>query len=194
MKLTFPHLLSVCAAALAVLDRAHPAQQKSLVGMDAHFKQDKVPGHNDAIYDTFLEVAPTPIDADRMFFVYLRGYLPEPKNQPALLDEGLVNATLTVSSFAVYLDGSHDDEQSVIIPFKTTPFNDIAHLTIRDASGTQVDYMPSSDQSDVLLDFQIPTMFLKSGIWTFKVDARLGDKDNTCLFAMSLTQWLDGRL
>lgn len=29
-------------------------------------------------------------------------------------------------------------------------------------------------------------------MWTFKVDARLGDKDNTCLFAMSLTQWLEG--
>lgn len=29
-------------------------------------------------------------------------------------------------------------------------------------------------------------------MWTFKVDARAGDADNTCLFAMSLTQWLDG--
>ena len=54
--------------------------------------------------------------------------------------------------------------------------------------------MPSSDRSDILLDFQIPTMFLKSGIWTFKVDARLGDIDNTCLFAIALTQGLDGKL
>jgi hypothetical protein len=44
----------------------------------------------------------------------------------------------------------------------------------------------------ILIDFQISTMFLRSGVWTFQVDARLGD--NTCLFAMSLTQWLDGRL
>jgi hypothetical protein len=99
-----------------------------------------------------------------------------------------------VSGSAVYSDGSHDDEESVIGPLKTTSFNDIAHLTIRDARGIQVDYMPSSDRSDILLDFQIPTMFLKSGMWTFKVDARLGDKNNSCLFAMSLTQWLDGRL
>ncbi|KAE8394406.1 hypothetical protein BDV23DRAFT_147114 [Aspergillus alliaceus] len=49
-----------------------------------------------------------------------------------------------------------------------------------------VDYLPTSGRSDILLDFQIPTMFLKSGMWTFKVDARLGDKDNSCLFAMSL--------
>lgn len=53
----------------------------------------------------------------------------------------------------VYSDGSHDDEKSVILPLKTTPFNDIAHLTIRDARGIQVDYMPSSDRSDILLDF-----------------------------------------
>lgn len=76
----------------------------------------------------------------------------------------------------------------------TTSFNDLAHLTIRDSRGVQVDYMPSSGRSDILLDFQILTMFLRSGMWTFKVDARLGDKDNSCLFSMSLTQWLDGRL
>jgi hypothetical protein len=74
MKLTFPHFLSLCAAALAVLANASPAQQKSLISMDIMLKQDKVPGHSDAIYDTvpkddqllkveFLEVAPTPIVA-----------------------------------------------------------------------------------------------------------------------------------
>jgi hypothetical protein len=99
-----------------------------------------------------------------------------------------------VSGSVVYADGSHDDEESVTVPLKTTPFNDLAHLTIRDSRGVQVDYMPSSDRSDILLDFQIPTMFLKSGTWTFKVDARLGDADNRCLFAIALIQWLDGRL
>jgi hypothetical protein len=74
------------------------------------------------------------------------------------------------------------------------PYNDFAHLTIRDASGVQVNYMPSSDRSDLLLDFQIPTIWLRSGMWTFKVDARAGDANNTCLFAMSLTQCLDGEL
>jgi hypothetical protein len=81
-----------------------------------------------------------------------------------------------------------------MIPFKTMPYNDLAHLTIRNVSGVQVDYMPSSDRSDLLLDFQIPTIWLRSGMWTFKVDARAGDANNTCLFAMSLTQWLDGYL
>lgn len=131
--------------------------------------------------------------SDRVFFVYLRGYVPESKKEElGLLDQGLVNATLTVSASAVYPDGSYEDEQSYTVPLKTTPFNDYAHLMIRDAHGNQVDYLPSCDQSDIILDFQIPTMFLKSGMWTFKIDARLGDKDNTCLFAMSLTQWLNG--
>jgi hypothetical protein len=48
--------------------------QKLLVGEDVMVEQDKVPGHNDAIYNTvpkedqilnieFLEIAPTPIVA-----------------------------------------------------------------------------------------------------------------------------------
>jgi hypothetical protein len=100
-----------------------------------------------------------------------------------------------VSGSVVYPDGSCDDDDSAVtLPFKTATFNDWTHLVIRDARGTQVDYLRSSGRSDILLDFQIPSMFVRSGMWTFKVDARLGDKDNTCLFAMSVTQWLDGGL
>ncbi|KAL2856116.1 hypothetical protein BJX68DRAFT_230012 [Aspergillus pseudodeflectus] len=200
-------ILPFCTTALVVLAKTNPAQQELLVSEDMMAQHDnRIPGHNDAIYDVvpkeeqvlkiqFLEIAPTPIIADRVFFVYLRGYLPESIRQRlGLLDDRLVNATLTVSLSAVYPDGSRDDEESWTIPFKTMPYNDFAHLTIRDASGVQVDYMPSSDRSDLLLDFQIPTIWLRSGMWTFKVDARAGDANNTCLFAMSLTQWLDGEL
>lgn len=133
--------------------------------------------------------------SDRIFFVYLRGSIPEfKKRELGLHDRDLFNATVTVSSSAQYSDGSHADEESITIPLKTIPINDVAHLMIRDAGGRQVDYLPSSDQSDIILDFGIPTTFLKSGMWTFKVDARVGDKDNTCLFAMSLTQWLEGHM
>lgn len=90
-----------------------------------------------------------------------------------------------MSSFIVYSDGSCDDEKAVILPSKTTSFNDIAYLTIRAVCEFQV------GRGNILLDFQIPTMFLKSSMWTFKVDARLGDLDNTCLFGRALTQWLD---
>ncbi|KAJ5365995.1 hypothetical protein N7517_008881 [Penicillium concentricum] len=124
-------------------------------------QQDKVPGHNDAIYDIvleedqilkmdFLEIAPTPTLADRVFFAYLCGYIPESKKKElALPDEGLVNVTLTMSSSVVYADGSHDDEKSIAFPLKITPFKDPAHLTIRDSCGVQVDYMLTSGRSDI---------------------------------------------
>ncbi|KAE8366903.1 hypothetical protein BDV27DRAFT_84703 [Aspergillus caelatus] len=204
MKSILPQILSLCTAAFAALAKTNPTQQELLVGEDIMAQQDnRVPGHNDASYDVvpkddqifkieFVEIAPTPIIADRLFFVYLRGYLPESKKKDlALPDEGLVNATLKVSGSALYPDGSYDNKDSTTGPLKTTPFNDLAHLTIRNARGVQVDYMPSSDRIDLLLGFQIPTMFLRSGMWTFKVDARVGDADNTCLFAMTLTQWLE---
>ncbi|KAF4177918.1 hypothetical protein CNMCM8927_008970 [Aspergillus lentulus] len=127
--------------------------------MGIMLKQDKVPIHSDAIYDTvpkddqllkveFLEVAPTPIVADRVFFVYLRGYLPK---EPALLEEGLVDATLSVSGSVVYLDGSYMEPRSFTIPLKTISINDAAHFVTRDSNGTQVDYIPSSGRSDLLI-------------------------------------------
>ncbi|EAW20657.1 uncharacterized protein NFIA_030900 [Aspergillus fischeri NRRL 181] len=107
MKSILPQIFSLCTAALAALAKTNPTQQELLVGVDIMAQQDnKVRGHNNAIYDTvpkddqifriqFLEIAPTPIIADRVFFVYLRGYLPESKKKElALPDEGLINATL----------------------------------------------------------------------------------------------------
>ena len=94
----------------------------------------------------------------------------------------------------MYPDGSSAPSQSGTIPFKTTVFNDAAHLVIRGESGEQVNYLPSSGGGDVLLDFQIPNIFLRSGMWTFEVDARAGDEGDTCLFAFKLEQWLDGEL
>lgn len=106
--------------------------------------------------------------------------------------DNLTNATLAVSSSAVYPDGSRVDPEFVTVPLRTMRLSDDAHLFIRDIHGNQVEYMPSSGRSDFLLDFQIPGMFVKSGMWTFNVEARLGDEANTCLFAMSVTQWLEG--
>ncbi|KAJ5880880.1 uncharacterized protein N7473_011933 [Penicillium subrubescens] len=90
-------------------------------------RRDIVRGHNDATYDIvpkqdqlfnveFLEIAPTPIIADRVFFVYLRGYLPESTNTLALYDKGLVDATLTVSGSVIYPDGRYEDPRSLTIP------------------------------------------------------------------------------
>jgi len=135
------------------------------------------------------------IQSDRTFFAYLRGYMPESKTKElGLLDDGLANATLIINMSVVYPDGKSEGPRSYTTPFKTVSFNDYAHLTIRDARGTQVEYLPSSGRGDALLDFQIPTVFVRSGTWTFDVEARLGDEGNACVFAMSLTQWLDGAM
>ncbi|CAJ2502973.1 Uu.00g103670.m01.CDS01 [Anthostomella pinea] len=195
MKAILLQLLLHCAGALAVV-----TQQKPLVGVD------EVPGHNNATYGPvpkndqlfaveFLEIAPTPIIADRVFFVYLRGFLPESKKKElGLVDESLADATLTVCTSVVYPNGRREEPTSVAARLKTTAFADTAHLVIRNDRGDQVDYLPSSGQSDLLLDFQLPKVFLQSGMWTFSVDARLGDQNNTCLFAVEITQWLHGSL
>lgn len=69
MKSMLPQILSLCTAALAALAKTNPPQQSIMAQQD-----NRVPGHNDAIYDTvpkddqifkieFLEIAPTPIIA-----------------------------------------------------------------------------------------------------------------------------------
>ncbi|PYI28476.1 hypothetical protein BP00DRAFT_438396 [Aspergillus indologenus CBS 114.80] len=198
MKSLLPPILSLCTAVFVLSFKPEPTQQKLLISEDL-MADDRVSGHNNAVYDAvpkneqifkieFLEIAPSPISAHRVFFIYLRGCIPESKKKElALPDEGFINASLKVSGSAVYADGTPDQEDSTTGPLRTTPFNDYARLTIRNTSGVQVGYMASSGRSDVLLDFQIPTMFSRTGIWTFKVDARAGDKDNTCLFAMKMT-------
>jgi hypothetical protein len=80
MKSTFLHFLTLCAAALAITSHAKSSQQKSLVNIDIIAEQDKVRGHNDAIYGPvpkedqlldveFLEIAPTPIIAYAPFLI-----------------------------------------------------------------------------------------------------------------------------
>jgi hypothetical protein len=65
----------------------------------------------------------------------------------------------------------------------------MAHVSIRDGRGAHVNYL-TRGRNDVLADFEIPTMFVKRGTWTFEFVARFADEK--CLFAISLTQWLEG--
>ena len=78
------------------------------------------------------------------------------------------------------------------MPLRTTAFSDVAHLSIRNATGAYVEHLMSNGRNDILTDYFIPGMFLRTGTWTFEVVAELGD--GTCLFAIALTQWLEGRL
>ncbi|KAG4430461.1 hypothetical protein IFR05_014050 [Cadophora sp. M221] len=193
----------------------------------AKIKVESVPGHNNATYGPipkdlqlfnaeFLDIAPTPIIADRVFFIYLRGWMPSPKAPSAEaagnvkhsssdpdpdLNPGLTNATLKIRSTVTYPDGSSDVHESLTIPFKSMVFNGAAHMVIRDESGKQVECLPGVGRGDVLLDFQIPNLFLRSGMWRFGVEARIamgdgyGDRNGDgCLFAFELVQWLEGGL
>jgi len=75
---------------------------------------------------------------DRLFFVYLRGYIPESKKtELALADGGLADATLEIGASVGYEDGGHDDKKSYTFPLKTTSFNNNAHIAIHDARGNR---------------------------------------------------------
>lgn len=75
LKSNVGQLLLLCTTALAILGSSTEiAQQKVLVGVDIMDEQEKVRGHNEAVYDAvpkedqlfrveFLEIAPTPIIA-----------------------------------------------------------------------------------------------------------------------------------
>lgn len=67
-----------------------------------------------------------------------------------------------------------------------------AHIAIRNSSGVHVEYLTVEGSNHILADMLIPSPFLRTGEWTFEVVAKL--EDGTCLFALSLTQRLEGRL
>lgn len=53
---------------------------------------------------------------DRLFFVYLRGYIPESKKtELALADGGLADATFEIGASVVYKDGGHDDKKILYV-------------------------------------------------------------------------------
>ncbi|KAM4066416.1 hypothetical protein HRG_000520 [Hirsutella rhossiliensis] len=155
----------------------------------------KVPGHNNATYGPvpkkdqllhveFVEMAPSPVPVDQIFFLYLRGVMP-----PS--DKDLGTAKLSITLSVVLPDGQHEDPKTYTVPLCTTAFGDAAHLSIRNATGAYVDHL-GGGTNDILVDCAIPSVFLQTGTWTFETVASLDD--GTCLFAMSLTQWLEGRL
>ncbi|KAF2813235.1 uncharacterized protein BDZ99DRAFT_460514 [Mytilinidion resinicola] len=162
----------------------------------------KVPGHNNATYGPvpkasqlfeieFLEITPSPVPTDRIFFQLLRGEIPPSKNKdPAHLDKLLTSATLTITLSAILSNGEHEDETSYTVPLRTTGFSLAGQLSIRNSTGAYVEHLSSSGHNDILTDCQLPGMFIRTGTWTFKVVAEL--EDGTCLFAITLTQWLEG--
>ncbi|KAF1836711.1 hypothetical protein BDW02DRAFT_566801 [Decorospora gaudefroyi] len=161
----------------------------------------KVPGDNNATYGPVpkaeqllqvehLSIAPSPIPVNKIFFTLLRGeILPSKRENLPNLAHLLATATLTITSSAVLADGTHLAPQSYTVPFRTTAFADSAHISIRNRTGSYVEHFDGTGTNDILSDYWIPGMWLQTGMWTFEVVVKLGD--GKCLFAISLTQWLE---
>ena len=85
--------------------------------------------------------------SNRIFFVYLRGTLPDVP--------GLDAASRRITSEATLETGHHADAITYTVPLRTTAFNDYTHLAIRDASGRHVETLRAG-WNDVVVDTWIP--------------------------------------
>lgn len=74
------------------------------------------------------------------------------------------------------------------IPLKTATFGDNAHLAVRNATGAYGGPL-TPGRNDVLADFLIPGLFLRTGWWTFQIEGVL--PDGRWLFCVKTRQWLE---
>lgn len=115
--------------------------------------------------------------------MYLRGEVAD--------EVGLQLASFSITMKAKLATGEELDPRTYTIPLSTTSFGDHAHLAIRNATGAYVGSL-SAGRNDVVADFAIPGVFLRTGTWTFHVEAAL--PDGRCLFSFQTSQWLKGRI
>jgi hypothetical protein len=125
--------------------------------------------------------------SDRVALAWLRGVLPA--SSPALTDSDLAHATISISVLDTCPDG---ETETVTRPLRTTAFDEMTHLTIRDSEGTTVKHLVAGGSNDVLIDTWIFGMFITTGRWTFEIAAEL--VDGRMLFAFTLTQFLKGEM
>jgi hypothetical protein len=78
-------------------------------------------------------------------------------------DADLMNATFTATSSAVYANGDIDEPEGITLPLRTSTYREDAHLAIRDAEGSHVDYLTMGGPNDVLLDMALPGWAMRSG-------------------------------
>ncbi|KAK1752637.1 hypothetical protein QBC47DRAFT_463182 [Echria macrotheca] len=169
--------------------------------------RERVPGDNEAVYGPipkaeqifhieFLEIAPSPIEVDKYFFILLRGSIPPPTRRELHLGPAhLASATLSITISAILENGDKLEPRTYYrIPLRTAEHAEGAHLAIRNATGAYVDHMALEGRNDVLVDAWIPAIFVTTGMWTFEVVASLGcnwGEERRYLFALTLTQWLE---
>ncbi|KAK3389651.1 hypothetical protein B0H63DRAFT_102762 [Podospora didyma] len=211
--------LSLTAAAAAPATHngiQHPLTSNKIItihGPNLSSKQ-RIPGHNDAFYGPvpkdeqifrieLLEIAPSPILVNKYFFILLRGEIPRSTRQDLHLQPAdLADATLSITGSAVLeKDGEEIEPQRYTIPLRTAELGTEgeAHLAIRNATGAYVDHLALEGRNDILFDYWIPGPFVVTGKYTFEIEASLwrkgkgkGEDRRICLFALTLTQRLEG--
>ncbi|KAI1400671.1 hypothetical protein F4819DRAFT_487364 [Hypoxylon fuscum] len=100
----------------------------------------------------FLEIAPSPISVDQIFFLFLRGKIPPSKKKDSEhLDDLLTTTTLSIT----LSEGKHEGPKTYTVPLRTTAFADVAHLSVRNATGAYVDHINSSGCNDILTNYTI---------------------------------------
>ena len=114
--------------------------------------------------------------------------MPEGEEENSEQCDRFTAVTLSMTASVVYPDETREDPKTYTIPLRTTAFR-AAHLSIRNATGAYVDHISGTGAWEIITDFWIPGMFLRTGMWTFEIVAKTGD--GSCLFAASLTQWLE---
>lgn len=137
---------------------------------------------------------------DKIIYAWMYGWIPNryPTDQRPISQDSLNNATLSISMYATLDDGEIYEPSPIAFPLRTTAFGrrDEGHLAIRDRKGKHVDYL-APGENDILTDCLLPSWAFKNGTFSFKFTARLGDQhdggDGTCLFSITMTQWLEGK-
>ncbi|KAK7229757.1 hypothetical protein V2G26_001927 [Clonostachys chloroleuca] len=140
-----------------------------------------------------FDIAPFPATTNRRLFFLLSGHLPSSKTGHIRdLEAALAKATFNITVNRIDPDGKPDEPSSYLVPLRAFRGSmGIGQLSIRHTNGTYVDYLPGPGESEILAELIIVGMFVETGLHTFDLVARLGDENNTCLFAFSHTQWLE---
>lgn len=130
-----------------------------------------------------------------MFFTLLRGYIDTAKAKAKGIDDAaLANASISFTGSVTPPGGEPDESKAHTAPLR--PFaNMMGHLAVRNNSGVHVGSLSLGKQChrthDIITDLWIPGMHLETGLWRFEIVAKLAD--DTCLFALTVVQWLEGK-
>lgn len=146
-----------------------------------------VPRSEQLFHIHFFDIAPTPVPVEQIFFTYLRVW-------PIEDITGLEQAQLRITVSAELAAGDLLEPAVYTIPLTTFAIDDIAHITIRYRGGKFGGPLQPGI-NEILTDNWFLAMFLKTGQYTFKIEAFLREEDpeeDKYLFAFQVSQWLSG--